>query len=157
MSDIILQVKNMQPTDFKLHGVPVVLKEGENSIPIEHWLVIKKLVEKKITAGYISIDRDEELRVTELFKKECFTEFDKIGFSRVESSTVNGELSEGIKRSFAIEWLVAKSESRKQSRDKREVESIEVARKSNTIAICSIVVGTIMALLVAWLTIKFTQ
>lgn len=63
MSDIILEVTNMQPTDFKLHGVPVVLKQGQNSIQIEHWLVIKNIVEKTIAAGFISIDRDEELRI----------------------------------------------------------------------------------------------
>jgi len=151
MSDIILEVTNMQPTDFKLHGVPVVLKQGQNSIQIEHWLVIKNIVEKTIAAGFISIDRDEELRITELFKKECFTEFEELGLSLVKSSTLNGKLSKGIKHSFALEWLAAKSESREQSRDNRETESLSVARKSNSIAKCAIVLSVITALLVAWL------
>ena len=43
MSDtIILKVNNMQSTDFKLHGVPVILREGDNTIKIKHWLVIKR-------------------------------------------------------------------------------------------------------------------
>ncbi|WP_085344728.1 hypothetical protein [Vibrio sp. ArtGut-C1] len=157
MSDIIIKVKNMQPVDYKQQGVPVVLKEGENLIPIEHWLVIKKIVERKIDAGYISIDRAEESRITELFKKECFTEFDKLGLSMVESSTVSGEFSKGVKQEFAREWLATKKESREQSRDRREVESIVIARKANTIAICAIVVSVITALFVAWLTLKFTK
>ena len=156
MSDIIIKVKNMQPVDYKQQGVPVVLREGENLIPIEHWLVIKNIVERKIAAGFISIDRGEERRITELFKKECFADFDRLGLSMVESSTVSGELSKGIKHSFALEWLATKKEFREQSRERREVESVVIARKANTIAICAIVVSVITALFVAWLTLKFT-
>ncbi|ELA8469889.1 hypothetical protein Q1G98_003381 [Vibrio alginolyticus] len=157
MLNITIEVKkSMQPVDYKLYNVPVVLREGENCVPIEHWLVIKHLVEKKITAGSISIDRDEELRITELFKRECFTEFDKLGLPAVECSTASGELSNGIKHIFAQEWLVSKRESREQSRDNLEVESLTVTKKSNNIAICTIVVSAVTALLVALLTIKFT-
>ena len=78
---LTLKVKNMQPNDFKLHGVPVILKEGDNPIKIEHWLVIKKIVEKKISSGFISIDRNEEFRETELFQNRCFSEFELLGVS----------------------------------------------------------------------------
>ncbi|MDC0609662.1 hypothetical protein OAP63_02925 [Vibrio sp.] len=159
MSGIILKAKNLQPSNFKSQGVPFILREGDNSIKIEDWLVIKNIVEKKISAGFVFIDRNEEFQAIELFRKGCFAEFEQLGMPAVKTSIKNGELSKGVKHSFALEWLSSKEESREESRDNREIESLSIARKSKNIAICAIVISTITALLVSilsvWLTIKF--
>ena len=148
----------MQPNDFKLHGVPVILKEGDNTIKIEHWLVIKKIVEKKISSGFISIDRNEEFRETELYKKRCFSEFESLGVSAVKVSSKTGELSKGVKHSLALEWLSSKEESREENRENREIESLSISRSARNISMAAIIVSTITALSVAiitvWLTIK---
>jgi hypothetical protein len=147
MSDtIILKVKNMQPTDFKLHGVPVNLREGDNVIKIEHWLVIKKIVEKKISAGFVSVDRNEESLATESFQKECFSEFEQLGISAVKLSSNKGELSEGVKHPFALEWLSLKEEFREESRDNREIENLSLVRTGIKTSKCAIVIGAIATL-----------
>ncbi len=149
----------MQPNDFKLHGVPFILKEGDNTIQIEHWLVIKKIVERKISAGFVAIDRNEEFRATESFQKRCFSEFELLGVPAVKVSSEKGELSEGVKHSFAIEWLSSKEESREENRDNREIENLSITRSAQKTSKIAIIVSTITALSVAiitvWLTVKF--
>ncbi len=154
MSDtIILKVNNMQPTDFKLHGVPVILREGDNTIKIEHWLVIKKIVEKKISAGFVLIDRNEETLAIELFQKECFSEFEQLGIPAVKSSSQKGKLSEGVKHSFAIEWLSSKEESREESRENREIENLSLAQTNTKISKYAIVIGAVATLSAAIITV----
>jgi hypothetical protein len=158
MSDtIILKVSNMQPTDFKLHGVPVILREGDNTIKIEHWLVIKKIVEKKISAGFVSVDRNEETLAIELFQKECFSEFEQLGIPAVKSSSQKGKLSEGVEHSFAIEWLSLKEESREESRDNRDVENLSLAQTNTKISKYAIVIGAVATLSAAIITVWLTN
>ncbi len=147
----------MQPTDFKLHGVPVILREGDNIIKIEHWLVIKKIVEKKISAGFVSVDRNEETLAIELFQKKCFSEFEQLGIPAVKSSSQIGELSEGVKHSFALEWLSSKEESREESRDNREVENLSLAQTNIKISKYAIVIGAVATLSAAIITVWLTN
>jgi len=158
MSDtVILKVKKMQPTDFKLHGVPVILREGDNIIKIEHWLVIKKIVERKVSAGFVLVDRNEEALAIEFFQKECFSEFEKLGIPAVKSSSQKGELSEGVKHSFALEWLLSKEESREKSRDSREIQNLSLAQKNTKILKYAIVIGAVTTLSAAIITVWLTN
>jgi tRNA G37 N-methylase TrmD len=159
MSDtIIVKVKNMQPTDFKLHGVPVILREGDNHIKIEHWLVIKEIVKKPISGGFVSLDQNEEFLATDSFQKECFLEFEQYGIPAVKISSQKGELSEGVKHSYALEWLSSKEEFREKSRDEREIENLFIAGKVYKTAKFAIAVSTsalVVAIITVCLTVKF--
>ena len=160
MSDtIILKVKNMQPNDFKLHGVPVILTEGDNPIKIEHWLVIKKIVERKISAGFVSVDRNKESLAIEFFQKECFSEFEELGISAVRTSFQKGELSKGVKHPFALKWIISKEESREENRDSREIDNLLLAQQNTKQSKYAIAIGAIGvaatflgAIIGAWLT-----
>ncbi len=143
MSSITLIAKDIQPTDFKFHEVDFILKNGENSIRVEDWLVIKKIIEKNISAGFVSIDRDEESKAIKSYQRECFTEFERLGVPAVKALSKNGELSKGIKHTYANEWLSSKEESREKNRDNRDIESLVIARKSKNIAIWSIIISII--------------
>ena len=159
MSDtIVVKVKNMEPNDFKLHGVPVILREGDNTIKIEHWLALKKIssLNRKISRGHVSVDPNEELRATESFQKELFSEFEQLGIPAVKVSSEKGELSKGVKHSFALEWLSSKEESREESRDNREIETLSIDRTALKISKFAIVIS-IIALSVAIITLYGQQ
>lgn len=163
MSDTIcVKVKkNLQPNSFELHGVPVVLSEGDNAVKIEHWLVIKKIsgVERKISRGFVSVDKNEEFRATESFQKECFSEFEVLGIPEVKISSQKGKLSKGVKHSLALKWLSLKEESREESRDTREIETLSIARTDLKTSKCGIVVSAIIALVAIFTTwaVKFWE
>jgi len=144
---ITLKVKNMQPNDFKLHGVPVVLKEGNNSIDVNHWLVIKPTVERKISKGFIEIDRNEEFQSINSFKLECFSEFEQLGIPQVKVSVEKGELAKGVKHPFALEWLESKLELRESMREGREEESLSISREALRISKRAIIWSAIATLI----------
>jgi len=140
---ITVTVKNLQPNDYSLHGVPIVLSEGENLVRIDHWLVIKKLLNKKIEKGFVLINHDEETHAIEAFREECFSEFEELGIPSVKISSEQGELSKGVKNPIALEWLSSKSEFRELSREVREKEANNLARRSVAWAAISVLIAII--------------
>lgn len=84
---ITVKIKNLQPNDYTLQGAPIVLREGENLVSIDHWLIIRDSMNKKIAGGFVSVDQDEEARAIESYKEECFSEFELLGVPLVKVSS----------------------------------------------------------------------
>ncbi len=153
---ITVKIKNQEPTDYTLHGAPITLVKGDNLVSIEHWLLIRGLMKNKIANGFVLVDQDKEARAIELYKQECFSEFDLYGISSVKVSSEKGDLSKGIKHLFALEWLESKENSREESRDSREIESLLIARSALKVSKWSISLSIITAVVVAILSVWAT-
>ncbi|NLU35149.1 MAG: hypothetical protein GXX07_09280 [Wolinella succinogenes] len=156
---ITVKIKNSQPCNYALHGAPIVLQEGDNLVRIDHWLIIKDLMKKKISRGFVSVDLNEESRAIESYKQKCFLEFELLGIPSVKVSSEKGDLSTGVKHLLALEWLMSKEALREENRDSREIESISIARSALKVSkwsiVLSIITAVVVAIITAWATVKF--
>ncbi|MDF3126799.1 hypothetical protein [Rheinheimera sp. 1928-s] len=156
---ITVKIKNLQPNDYTQQGASIVLKEGDNLVRIDHWLIIRDSMKKKISGGFVSVDLNEENRAIESYKQKCFSEFELLGIPSVKVSSEKGDLSKGVKHLLALEWLTSKEASREGNRDSREIESLSIAKSALKVSkwsiALSIITAVIVAIITAWATAKF--
>ena len=103
---------------------------GNTVVDIETWLKVKSSSSNLIANGAISVDKEEENSAINLFKEQCFSEFQLSGVPSIKASTLKGELSSGVRHPIALEWLESKEEYRASRRDEREEESLSISRKA---------------------------
>jgi hypothetical protein len=91
-------------------------------------------------------DGEELKKLVQQFKSDCFAEFESLGFPEVKASIKNGDLSKGDKHEFALEWLLSKDETYK---DTIKLANLNLVRWTKYIAIFTII-GVIVTILRHW-------
>ncbi|MCF7965499.1 MAG: hypothetical protein K9L79_08160 [Methylobacter tundripaludum] len=145
----IIFAQSMQPTDYSSIGVPVILRSGINEIDVLHWLNLRVYLNPQIEGGFVKLESESEVEsAIKAFRKEIFYKLESLGLPAVKVATESGEFSKGALKLLADEWILSKEESREDSRDAREAESLSISRKALLISKCANIIA-ISAVIIA--------
>jgi hypothetical protein len=124
-------VSTCEPTKDTINGETYTLIKGVTEVSVSFWIGYKARHKNHIEGHHVfPEDKPGEENAILEFKGACFSEFESLGIPAVRVSSEKGELSKGVKHSFALEWLESKSESRELSREEREEESLSISRNA---------------------------
>lgn len=122
------------PTEFNLNDrKKVVLKKGKNTVNVVDWVDLKNRLTNQIEDGYLKVEKpDIESRAVEGYKQGLWDDFSSRGVASIQMLLEEDGFKSRYVNSQAKEWLYEQGEKRESFRDSRELDSLDVAKKSLT-------------------------